>query len=367
MTHTDKTKDMTALAAYGARLRREPRLVYLFFELTDACNLSCIHCGSSASPRNRCYLAIESICKVLDSVARRYTPRNIMICLSGGEPLLHPDFFKIVEEVKKRGFACGITTNGTLVDHRTAVRMKRIGIDSVTFSLDGLKESHDWFRGRSGSFDQAVRGIRELVRAGGDRITTQITTVIHKQNIGQLEALYALALEMGVHSWRVVNLEPIGRARIHADLLLNPAEFRHLLQFIRQKRLNTEATMEVTYGCSHYLPIEYEREVREHYFFCGSGIYVGSVLCNGDFYSCIDIERRPELVQGNVARDDFVDAWENRFQAFRTDRSAQCEKCVACLDRLFCGGDSAHTWDYDRQEPLLCLKDCLGNEKERAK
>lgn len=366
MTHAEKTRDMAALAAYGAELRRDPRLIYLFFELTDACNLSCIHCGSSASPRNRRYLETETICKVLDSVARRYTPRDIMVCLSGGEPLLHPDFFKIVAEAKKRGFACGITTNGTLVDHWTAVRMKRAGIDSVSFSLDGLRESHDWFRNRRGSFEQTVRGIRELVKTAGERIRIQITTVIHNRNLDQLEAMYDLALELGVHSWRAVNLEPIGRARTHDDLLLDRAGYLRLLHFIRQKRAEARSPMEVTYGCSHYLTPEYEREVREHYFFCGSGIYVGSVLCNGDIYSCIDIERRPELVQGNAAHDDFVEVWENRFQAFRADRSAHCTKCAACPDRRFCGGDSAHTWDYDRQEPLLCLKDWLGSEEEDA-
>jgi radical SAM protein with 4Fe4S-binding SPASM domain len=115
----------------------------------------------------------------------------------------------------------------------------------------------------------------------------------------------------------------------------------------------------VTYGCSHYLTEEFERTVRDNYFICGSGIFVASILCNGDIYSCMDIERRPELVQGNIYTDDFVDVWHNRFQIYRKDRSAACAMCRSCEDRTFCCGDAAHTWNYDTNEPLLCAKHVL--------
>lgn len=60
--------------------------------------------------------------------------------------------------------------------------------------------------------------------------------------------------------------------------------------------------------------------MRKHYFICGSGIYVASILCNGDIYSCMDIERRPELLQSSIRTDDFVDVWEIVFKLFvRTD------------------------------------------------
>lgn len=354
-----KERDMERLSQYRNELMNNPRLIYLFFELTDACNLSCLHCGSSACPQNKTYLPVCDIVRVLRSVASRYNPAEIMVCLTGGEPMLHRDFFKISAYAKELGFSCGMTTNATLITEEIAQQLIPNGIKSVTISLDGLEDNHDWFRNSSGSFKKTICGIRNLMRATKGTISTQITTVVHKKNIHELDKIYELVVSLGVDSWRVINLEPIGRALKNKDLLLEPVEYQFLLDYIRSKRFDPAVTIDVTYGCSHYLTPHYEREVRDTYFLCGSGIYVGSVLCNGDIYSCLDIERRDELVQGNVRNDDFVDVWENGFQEFRADRTMNSEKCKNCADKRYCMGDSAHTWNYDTNEPLLCLKDIL--------
>ena len=115
--------------------------------------------------------------------------------------------------------------------------------------------------------------------------------------------------------------------------------------------------MEVTFGCSHYLGVENERMVRDHYFLCGAGILTASVRSNGDICACLDIENRKELVQGNIRTDSFMDVWRNRFQVFRRDRTADCSKCIACPERFICGGDSTHTWDFENNKPLLCYRD----------
>lgn len=143
----------------------------------------------------------------------------------------------------------------------------------------------------------------------------------------------------------------------HPELLLDTEDHKFLLDYIRQKRFDPDETMEVSYGCSHYLPLEYEMMVRDNYFICGSGIYVASILCNGDIFSCLDILRDDCLVQGNIAEDDFCDVWENRFEIFRKDRTLESKVCSMCPERYFCGGDSTHTWDFGRNEPILCLYD----------
>ncbi|MBO5533861.1 MAG: SPASM domain-containing protein [Clostridia bacterium] len=93
------------------------------------------------------------------------------------------------------------------------------------------------------------------------------------------------------------------------DLLLSPAQFNALLSFIREKRFDRDGTMEVTFGCSHYLGLENERMVRDHYFLCGAGILTAGVRCNGDICACLDVENRVELVQGNIRTDDFMEVW----------------------------------------------------------
>lgn len=358
-----KQRDMVRLSEYRDQLAIHPKLTYLFFELTDACNLSCLHCGSSACPQNKTYLSESSIKKVLVSVAQKYDPSQIMICLTGGEPLMHPSFFGIASLARRMGFSCGITTNATLITEEIARKLIPSGVGSVTVSIDGLEETHDWFRNSKGAFKKAVAGIKSLMDATQGRISTQITTVVNKKNLCELDSLYDLVVSLKVDSWRIINMEPIGRALDHRELLLDPSEMKCLLSYIQNKRFDPSVSIDVTYGCSHYLSLEYERTVRDTYFLCGSGIMVGSVLCNGDIYSCLDIERRPELVQGNIAHDDFVDVWENKFSEFRIDRSISSQKCSHCKDRRFCKGDSAHTWNYDAHEPLICLKEILTSEE----
>ncbi|MCR5608441.1 MAG: radical SAM protein [Lachnospiraceae bacterium] len=353
-----KSRDMDRLSEYRRGLLSNPRLTYLFVELTEQCNLNCLHCGSSCNQSKKQYIDTKLLLDAIRKLANDCNPKGVMVCLTGGEPLLHPDFFLIVKEIVDLGFSWGMTTNGTLIDRDMAVKLKTYNLKSVTISIDGLKESHEWLRRVDNCFEASMEAVSFLNEAG---ILVQITTVVHKKNISELDDMYKLMCGLNIASWRVINLEPIGRANESKDLLLSKEEIIYLLDFIKNKRYDNSCPMDVRFGCSHYLSYEYEHEVRDNYFICGSGIYVGSILCNGDIYSCLDIERRKELVQGNIKTDRFYDVWINRFKEFRADRAKLSEKCSKCSERSFCNGDAAHTWDYDNNEPLLCVK-CLLTE-----
>lgn len=83
MNHPIKKENMLELARYQQHLCTFPRLKYLFLELTDRCNLSCRHCGSSCTANNHTYLPFEKIQEVLLQVAEAYDARDIMICITG--------------------------------------------------------------------------------------------------------------------------------------------------------------------------------------------------------------------------------------------------------------------------------------------
>lgn len=122
--HSIKKENMQQLARYRATLRKHPQLLYLFFELTDKCNMNCRHCGSNCSARGDHILPYEDMVKVLRQVKERYGTKTLMICLTGGEPLLHPEFEKIIQCIAGLGFSWGITTNGTLLNKSLVCRMK---------------------------------------------------------------------------------------------------------------------------------------------------------------------------------------------------------------------------------------------------
>ena len=343
-----KHSQLERVARHREKLRKEPHLRWLFFETTNRCNLNCVHCGSRCSSSGEA-LSVKDVETTLSSVLQD----KPAVCLTGGEPMLHPEFFDIAECVHGMGFSWGMTTNATLIDDEAAERLKQTGMSTVSVSLDGMEESHDRLRQRQGAWRRALRGLKALQNAGFE---PQVTTVLHRGNYEELDQLYELLSSMKITSWRPINVEPIGRACESSDMLLTREQFSNLLSYIRNKRFDPDCRMEVTFGCSHYLGVENERMVRDHYFLCGAGILTASVRSNGDICACLDIENRPELVQGNIRTDDFMDVWQNRFQAFRRDRTGDCAQCTECTERLLCGGDSTHTWDFKQNRPLFCYQ-----------
>ena len=100
-------------------------------------------------------------------------------------------------------------------------------------------------------------------------------------------------------------------------------------------------------------------EVREWYWLCNAGVYTASIMSNGDIAACLDIERRPETIQGNIRTDRLRDVWDNRFELFRHDLSDLNDECRSCEHARFCRGDAHHSWDYDGNRPMVCLKGTL--------
>ena len=131
--------------------------------------------------------------------------------------MLHSDFYEIAECVRDLGFPWGMTTNATLIDDTAALKLKQAGMSTVSVSLDGMERAHDLLRGQTGAWRLAVRGLQSLQKAG---FKPQVTTVLHRGNINELEPLCALLCDMGIDSWRPINIEPIGRACEAGELLL---------------------------------------------------------------------------------------------------------------------------------------------------
>ncbi|WP_339062291.1 radical SAM protein [Tepidibacillus marianensis] len=166
-----------------------PRLI--FWELTEGCNLKCVHCRATAQPnRNQEELTTDEAFRVIDEIASFADP---ILVLTGGEPLYRPDFFEIASYATNKGLKVALATNGTLVDAEIARKIKEIGIRRVSISIDGPNEEiHDGFRGVDGAFEQALRGTKYLQEAGVD---VQFNTTISKHNVDQIEDILRLAVE----------------------------------------------------------------------------------------------------------------------------------------------------------------------------
>lgn len=339
------------------RNRQSPLLQQLFLEVTPRCNLSCLHCGSRCDGHAKVdEVSLDEWKRVIDEVKEDFGT-SVFIVVTGGEPTLWKDLCELGRYVTDLGFKWGMTTNGTLIDERMAQELVDSGLKSVSVSVDGLPDTHDAIRRVKGSREAAVRGVKNLAATGGLR-ALQVTSVFNHQTLGELEPMFDEMVELPIDSWRAINIEPIGSALDHPELLMTAEDMDTLLSFIRQKR---SEKWPVCYGCPHYLGLDYEGELRDWFWLCSAGIHIMSVMHTGDIGSCLDIERREETVFGNIRRDRLSDVWRDGFGDYRREDGLAelSEKCADCPDRRLCRGDSVHTWDFDRNEPRMCLRDLL--------
>ena len=352
MNDQTKINHLQQLAEWRRLKYREPELRHLFLELTSQCNERCLHCGSwcdsSASPE----VPTDKLLEILAQVKDRLGIERTQLCITGGEPLLRRDFFELMTRATEMGYRWGMTSNGTLITREVAHRLAQSGMRTISVSVDGLRATHDWFRGREGSYDKAIAGVQHLLDEGAFS-HVQVTTVVHAKNIGELDELFCELDKLDIDSWRLATIEPMGRALEHPELMLDADEVRHLLDFIVEKRADG---WPLEYGCCHFLGTDYEREVRDAYFICSAGIYTASIMSNGDIGTCLDVERRPETICGNVYRDDFVDVWLNGFGFLRQELCDLDAKCVGCAERDFCAGGSWHSFDFEHMRQRVCLK-----------
>lgn len=352
-----KIKNMNNLAKYRKKLYKRPILKDLFIEMTLRCNAKCEHCGSNCDDNiHSDEIGSEHLKRVLEDIAQNYDASEVILNITGGEPLLRKDLFEIMDHAVKLGFHWGMTTNGMLITDEILKEMERTKMETISISLDGLEETHESFRKVPNSYKKIIESIKKLQKVKTIKVV-QITTVANKKNLHELEDMYKLMQDLSIQSWRILNVDPIGRAKSNSGILLDKDEYIYLFEFIR--RLREENLLNVEYGCSHYLDLKYEKELRDTYFICSAGIYVASILSNGDIYVCPNVERRCELIQGNIKTDKFVDVWENKFKFFREETSKSCIKCKKCKSWNYCCGDSLHTWDFDKNEPRFCIKDLL--------
>lgn len=324
----------------------------LFWECTLRCNAYCAFCGSRCGDVHGEELSDQAVLAAFRDIAAKLEPKSIMINVTGGEPLLREDLFEVMTACTEMGFSWGMVTNGILITPEVISRMQKAGMKTISVSLDGLKETHETLRGVKGCFDKVLSNLK-LLRDAHFLEHLQVTTVVSKRNLGELETLYALLKPLGLDSWRVALVDPIGRAQNQTDLLLGKAEIQRYLDFIRSHQGDSE--FPIITSCSHYYAEE-DKSLGRNEFVCYTGKTVASILANGDIFVCPNVPRRPELIQGNVLRDSLPEVWHSGFRQFRDPSYRKGTSCAQCPDWAECQGDSAHTWDYDRGEPKFCYR-----------
>ena len=325
--------------AYRHNNARLHPLRTLFWECTLRCNMHCRHCGSdckvsSAVPD----MPAADFFKAIDDITPHVNPHEVFVIFTGGEALMRPDIDDCGLELYRRGFPWGMVSNGYLLDADRLKRLLASGMHSITISLDGLEEEHNWLRQAAGSFRHASEAIRLLGQTPD--LLWDVVTCVHPRNYGQLEQIKEHLISLGTPRWRVFAIFPMGRAAHDPELQLTDEQFTGVLDFVQRTR--AEGRILCNYACEGYLGA-YERKVRNNFYYCRAGIEVASVLCDGSISGCTSI--RSNLHQGNIYHDNLWEVWQNRFQPYRDRSWTRKGQCADCKVYRYCEGNGLHLYD----------------------
>jgi 12,18-didecarboxysiroheme deacetylase len=332
------------------------------------CNLKCVHCYSQSQDRSYSgELTTAEGERLIEDLGKFGSP---VILFSGGEPLLRDDLLELAERAIGRGLRAVISTNGTLIDKAIAGKLKRIGLSYVGVSLDGMRETHDRFRGVKGAFDSALKGIRACQEAG---IKVGLRFTMNRRNAMDIPLIFDLLEEENIPRVCFYHLVYSGRGSRLKNEDLSRAETRRIVDLIidRTKDLHQRGKeVEVLTVDNHadgpylYLRMLRERspragEVRELLQMNGgnsSGVGIGCVSWDGSVHAD-QFWRHYSF--GNVRRCPFSEIWTDlrdplmaklkEKKKYLTGRCAVCQWLDICAGnfRVRAEAGSGNLWAPD--------------------
>ena len=312
------------------------------WHITDECDQRCKHCYIFAAGDHTCLKSMtwsemqDTFYNCLDFC--EVFGRTPYFYLTGGDPILHPDFWRLLDLFHEHGVKFTIMGNPFHLNDQVCRELKWYGCEKYQLSLDGLRETHDWFR-KPGSFDCTLEKIGCINRAG---IRSVIMTTVSKQNRMEVPGIIDEVVKAGANIFAFSRYVPSGG---ELDTSMTALEYRQLLEMCDKKFKEYEAE-----GCQTYFNkkdhlwtlYEYETgafKIPENakegmiYSGCNCGNCHITILPTGEIYAC---RRVAESKVGNVFEDRIADVWLTGMEQYREYQNFS--KCSRCKLLAWCRG-----------------------------
>ena len=353
-----------------------PRKPVVVWNCTRACNLKCRHCYAAVAASEELRVKSEELSTdeakaMIDDLAAFGCP---VLLFSGGEPCLRSDLVELMDYAKSRGIRVVLSTNGTLIAPELAARFAAVGLDYVGVSIDGLKTTHDAFRGVSGAFEKSLEGVRHA-KAAGIKVGFRMT--ISRGNVSEIPAVFALMKREGVNRACFYHLVYSGRGSSLVAEDLSHEETRGAVRTIRDETRAWFAAggrPEILTVDNHadgpfvYLELLKDDPVRaaEALKLLGmnggnsSGNGIGCVSWDGEVYADQFWRHRSF---GNVRTRKFSEIWQDEeMKPLKDKRPYMKGRCATCRWLDVCGGNfrvraEAVTGDVWAPDPACYLTD----------
>lgn len=287
-------------------------------EITNKCNLSCVHCFNNSGdplPNELTTQEILSLIDVLSSVGVH------QITFTGGEPLVHPDLFEIIEHARKSPMSVDIFTNGTLITKKMIKKFKELHIRRFIISIDSVDASiHDRFRGRKGALEKTLQGITLLKEAGFPLKFCACLSQVNKECIIDILEYFNIQKQ---EDFQIIPVKFSGRGI--TGLAVSPEEYYKVIveQFYYFKEKYPHNVFEF-------------RERKEEG--CSIAQNIIGIKADGTILPCPACSK--EMGIGNVRDTDLEKLWEENetLGILRNMNTRNDERCSHCTYVAFCNG-----------------------------
>jgi radical SAM protein len=347
----------------------------VIWELTQACDLACVHCRACAiENRNPFELSTEEGFRLLEEVRSFGDP---LMVFTGGDPLKRPDLFPLLEKSVQLGLRTTVTPSATPLLTESAIeRFQNCGVARMAISLDGPDaESHDGFRGVTGSFGRTIRALQYGQQIG---LQTQVNTTVTRHNVGRLSEIANLVKGAGAKLWSVFFLVATGRASASQDLTAE--EYEEVFAFLFN--LSKSAPFDIkTTEAQHYRRFVAQRRKAEGAGNAGARQVNPEIIQRqagiNDGKGFVFVSHTGEifpsgflpLAAGNVRHDSLATVYRESplFLKLRNADNLR-GKCGDCEYRNLCGGSRSRSYaltgDFLAEEPR-CVYEPKGPRNSR--
>ena len=345
------------------------------WNMTRRCNLRCVHCySSSQNIRYGNELTPAEAKAMIRDLATFGSP---VILFSGGEPLMHRGLPELARYAVDQGMRAVISTNGTLITRQNAAVFKEIGLSYVGVSLDGMKVTHDHFRGVEGAFDTAMKGIRTCRDLG---IKVGVRFTINRHNVEDVPAIFDLLEKENIPRCCFYHLVYSGRGSKLIGEDLSHDQTRALLDLIMDRTkdlfsrgLEKEILTVDNHADGPYLYLRLQKENPGRAAEVLELLKMNEGNSSGNGIACISWDGEVHADQfwrglsfGNVRKRPFSEIWTdtgNELMAqlkdkkpYVTGRCAQCRWLDICAGN-FRARSEAVTGDIWAPDPACYLTD----------
>ncbi len=285
--------------------------LFIAWQMNAECNLGCLHCCEEAGHSLPDEMSREEIFNFCEGIRNLNIP---YMAISGGEPLLHPEFFPVCEYIREGNISLKVETNGEFVDKKVAERIAGLEFRSVQISLDGATAPvHEKLRIR-GDWEKVMQATRDLVGGG---VNTEIVFVPTKLNIHEVGPVIDLAYSLGVYGVYTGKIMRIGRAAKNWSLLCpSPEEYEKFFTILDEKVKQYDGKMKV-----YYYPYDVIEELKYRLEYPSASLLV---LPNGK----VKLIGPLPFICGDVRKQSLEEIWERYKEAWRKPEVIEYTKKV---------------------------------------